>query len=331
MIEVRWERQLHQAGSDTGLAVAANGQVVVHERHTRLVCLDPVDGSVRWDIPVGKWLRALVATGRRCLVLPQDTDRLLCVDLDTGERVWSADLRGWTGHVVVAGDTVLVGGWRGYTPLRALDLATGQVLWETADCTHTVRPAAVEGRFLIGEPAGSSARLIDAREPRESSAWLLPQPLVDPDYRAAFTAAGRDRFLMRCGDHAVAEIVPSTGTVREFVLPGSDLTQAAPEYVDGRLWVSERRAGYVVVDLADGRVLHRIDVRQPLAGRAVPIGSGVVIAGTAGTLFRLGADGQVVERAAVARRIRALHALGPAHVLAVTKGTLLAAAVGNRE
>lgn len=42
MIEIEWERRLHQAGSDTGLAAAPDA-VVVHARETSLVSLEPRD------------------------------------------------------------------------------------------------------------------------------------------------------------------------------------------------------------------------------------------------------------------------------------------------
>ena len=119
-----WERDLHQAGRATAVATTP-GHVVVHERRTRLVSLDPDDGAVRWDVPAGTWPRDLVLAGSYCLVLPQTPADLLCLDVHTGTLVWRAELAPFSGNVVVTGDTVLVGGWRGYTPIRAFDLTTG--------------------------------------------------------------------------------------------------------------------------------------------------------------------------------------------------------------
>lgn len=119
-----WERDLHQRGLGSGVAIAP-GHVVVHERRTRLVSLDPDDGSVRWDVAAGAWPRDLVLAGSYCLVLPQIPSDLLCLDVHTGSLVWRAELARYSGNVVVTGDTVLAGGWRGYTPVRAFDLATG--------------------------------------------------------------------------------------------------------------------------------------------------------------------------------------------------------------
>ncbi|GIG63311.1 hypothetical protein Lfu02_76830 [Longispora fulva] len=88
--------------------------VVVHERVTRLVCLNNLDGTVVWDVPVGTWPRSLVLAGDRCLAIAQNVPYLVCLDIRTGERLWAAELpEPTTGHVTVVGDVVLAGGWRG--------------------------------------------------------------------------------------------------------------------------------------------------------------------------------------------------------------------------
>lgn len=46
---------------------------------------------------------------------PQDANRLLCLNLATGDLLWQNDLRPCTGGIAVNGDVVHVGGWRGYT------------------------------------------------------------------------------------------------------------------------------------------------------------------------------------------------------------------------
>jgi outer membrane protein assembly factor BamB len=297
-----------------------------------LVCLDPEDGSVRWDVPTGRRLRAIVVAGQRCLVLPQGADELVCLDLGTGEDVWRAGLRRWTGHLVVDGDVVLVGGWRGYTPLRALDVATGRPLWEAERGVRVVRPAAVGGGFLLGEPGGARVRLIGRRDARELRTWSLPHPLVDHDHEAAFTAVGSGGFLVRCGDDAVVRIEPSAGTAGEVLRAGKPLAPSAPQHVGGVLWLRERGSGFTVADPRDGRVLWRSAVRQAVFGQVVAEdvgdGPGFVLADTSGSLFFVDSGGRVVERVKLAQRIRALRPLGRGRVLAITKGTLLAAGIG---
>ncbi|MEU3272893.1 PQQ-binding-like beta-propeller repeat protein [Saccharomonospora sp. NPDC006951] len=330
MFEIRWERRLHQAGTDSGISVATGGEVVLHERRTRLVCLDPMTGARRWDVPVGTWPRALTIAEERCFALPQNASRLLCFDLETGDRVWSTELDSTTGHLVVSGDALLAGGWRGYTPLRLMDRETGELRWRTADRSHTARPIAADGGVLVGEPGGSAVRLLDRRDGAEIAAWPLPHPLIDTDNKATFTSAGNDRFLTRCGLHSVVDIRPSQGTVRECLVAHHDLASSAPVHVGGLLWLRERRGGFTVADLVDERVRYRVDVGQPLLDHVVAVDSGFVVASTTGTLFHLDSEGTVTERVTVSRRIRALRPHTDGQVLVAAKGTLLAIKVGPR-
>ncbi|MEV7615070.1 PQQ-binding-like beta-propeller repeat protein [Streptomyces sp. NPDC089799] len=86
---VLWERELHQRGGASVFVVGPDC-VVLHERHTRLVCLERADGAVRWDVPLGTRPRGIVLAGDRVLVLPQAPNLLSCIDLRTGASLWSA-------------------------------------------------------------------------------------------------------------------------------------------------------------------------------------------------------------------------------------------------
>ncbi|MEU0484590.1 PQQ-binding-like beta-propeller repeat protein [Streptosporangium sp. NPDC006013] len=169
-----WERQLHQRGSASALAVTED-RVVLHERHTRLVCLDRHDCSVRWDVPIGTWPRAVVVAGDRCLVLPQDIDQLFCLDLTTGSVVWRAGLPQYSGHVVATAETVVVGGWRGYTPMSAFDLKDGRSLWRTRRRMATVLPLPQYfGRASdVRHPVRGGASA-EVRCPASGCLWALP-------------------------------------------------------------------------------------------------------------------------------------------------------------
>ncbi|WP_409464344.1 PQQ-binding-like beta-propeller repeat protein [Amycolatopsis sp. GA6-003] len=326
MIDIGWERPLHQRGVASGLAVTRD-HVVVHERGTRLVSLDPADGSVRWDVPVGTWPRAVVVAGDRCLVLPQDRPRLSCLDLATGQPIWSAEVPAVPGHLVVAANVVLVGGWRGYTPLRAFDLATGQLRWEAE--SHTVLPVPAGEGFLLGEPGDTRVRLLDRHEGRELSAWRLPQPLADNDAGSVISAVGPGRSLLRCGPRALAEIDLSADTAREFFRADTDLAAAAPDPAGGSLWLAERRGGYTVVDPAGGVLKWRVDVGERLVGEVVPTANGFLVASASGTLFHLTSDGRIAKRTSVARRIWGLRRAGTDQLFALAKGSLLAIKIRN--
>ena len=224
-------------------------------------------------------------------------------------------------------DTVLVGGWRGYTPLMAFDLQTGARRWDTARRLDTVLPLPAGEGILVGVPGGTKIRLVDRCSGKELSCWRLPEPLIGSDDRPAFTPIGTDRVLVRCGQRSVVDIRLSSADVRELIRAEADLVSTAVEYTAGVLWLRELRGGYVAADPADGHVLWRVDIGQPLIDQAIWTGAGFVVASSSGGLFLLDSAGQVLKRTAVARRIAAVRIAGPAELLVRTKGTLLAVAV----
>jgi outer membrane protein assembly factor BamB len=229
--------------------------------------------------------------------------------------------------VVATADTVLVGGWRGYTPLMAFDLQAGTRRWDTARPLDTVLPVPAGDGVLVGAPGGTRIRLVDRRNGEELSCWRLPEPLVDSDDRSAFTSVGADRFLVRCGQRSVVDIRLSSGDVRELIRAEADLVSTAVEYTAGVLWLRELRGGYVAADPANGHVLWRVDIGQPLVDQVIRTGAGFAVASSNGALVRLSSVGQVLDRTTVARRIAAVRGSGPAELLVRTKGTLLAVAV----
>ena len=327
---VLWERDLHQRGSSTKLAVSADC-VVTHERRNRLVCLDLRNGTVRWDIRFGSWPRDVVMSGDRCLAIAQDIDGLVCFDLRTGAVLWNAGLPRFTKHIAVTEDTVLVGGWRGYTPLMAFDLATGAARWTTGERCNTVLPIPVGGAFLTGADDGTGLRLLDACDGAERLRWTLPAPLATVDGNRLFTSGEAGQLLVRCGTRTVAELRPDTGQVRTLLHHDTDLAPAAAQYVGGLLWVREHRAGYAAFNPGDGSLRWRIDVGQPLMEQVVPHEAGFLLGGDHGTLLRLDAAGHITHRTSVSRRITALHPAGPAgqpdELIVVTRGTLLAMSI----
>ncbi|GLW09705.1 hypothetical protein Misp01_48340 [Microtetraspora sp. NBRC 13810] len=322
-----WERQLHQRG-DAGALAAGEDCVVVHERHTRLVCLNRHDGSVRWDVPMGTWPRGVAVTDERCLCLPQNSDQLSCVDLTTGSLMWRAGLRAYSGHVVATPETVIVGGWRGYTPMTGFNLDDGRLLWSTQRATDTVLPVPWSGGVLLG--SGTDAWLIDPREGRELARWRLPEPLAWSDNHSPFTLIDHDRCLVLCGSRSVAVIRLSSDLVHPLFRHDADLVTSAAEFTGGVVLLRERRGGYVAVDPEDGSALWKMDAGQPFAEGVGHDDKGFVLVSQPGVLFRLRPDGHLVERSSLRSRVSALVDLGMGEMIVVTKGTLRMIAVDTR-
>ncbi|MGM1057742.1 outer membrane protein assembly factor BamB family protein [Saccharothrix sp. Mg75] len=303
-----WRRPLHQRVHR--LAVTDDA-VVVHERGTRLVRVAPGSGAATWDVPVGPWPRELVVAGDRCLVLPATPSCLLCLDLATGRVVWRADVGDCTGNLVVAGGAVLVGGWRGYTPVLAFDLATGRPLWR--DDRPATRPLAVGDAVVLGDPGGDSVRSVGARDGATRVRWTLPGPLPTGD-GAVFARVGAD-VVARCGRDLLAWLAPDGGPT-PVRLPGDPLP-VAPVVLGDLLWQPERH-GCTVLHARDGEVAWRFDPGAPVTSVLPHRGVHLV---AAGTVHSVGPGGRVLGRTWPGERVTALHRLGD-DVLVVGRGAL---------
>ena len=352
-----WTRQLHQRGAPETLAVAGE-HVVVHERRTWLVCIDRREGAVRWSARVGTrpygviTAAPAIASGpeTRDSVLVQESGRLSCFRLTSGAEVWSVGLPRWCRGPVVAGGTVVTGGWRGYTPLSAFRLADGRPLWRTTEPVRTAKPVAWGGGVLIG--SGTEVRLIGPGSGRELSHWRLPGPLTETDHRPVFTVIDEDRCLVRCGSRSLVSLRLSSGQVEQFLRHDTDLAATAAEFVDGVVWVREARAapdgtcGRLALEPEDGGVAGRVEAREPLMGGVVPVPGAVpgaisgatpgrvpetrfAAVGDSGVLYLLERDGRIARRIRSRPRGRALalRGLGDDALAVVGRGTLRAVAL----
>ncbi|WP_164545048.1 PQQ-binding-like beta-propeller repeat protein [Antribacter gilvus] len=323
IFEARWRRQLHQHGgsSATGGWAAGRDLIVVHERSTRLVGVDPRDGTTVWDVPFGTWPRAVVVSGDWCVGIAQNIAQLVCFDLSSGQRVWSADLPGFTGHLVCAGGVVLAGGWRGYTPLMAFDLRDGAPLWHSPRPVTTVAPVAVGEQVLLADPTTGDLRLIDPRDGNPVNAWPVPEPLVGDDSRTAFATLDAGRLLIAGASGAQWQIDPATSGARRFSTAGAGLPRAAL-VVGGLVWLPAAD-GLVAVDPDTGGVRHRVRLDNRLVG-LVETDFGFVAAHRTGVLTGIDHEGKIRGRLVIDRQTAGLYQHETAGTLLFGKGTLSA-------
>jgi outer membrane protein assembly factor BamB len=323
IFEGRWRRQLHQHGSVSVLGgwAATTDLIVVHERSTRLAGVDPRDGAPVWDNPFGTWPRAVVVAGDRCLGIAQNIPQLVCFDLASGRRVWSADLPGFTGHVVSAGGVVLAGGWRGYTPLMAFDLRDGAPLWHSPGRVTTMAPMAVGDQVLLADLTAGEIRLIDPRDGGQVDAWSLPEPLIGVDSRTVFATLDARRLLVAGVSGAQWEIDLAAPGIRMFSMAGAGMPTAAL-VVSGLVWLPAAD-GLVAIESDTGEVRHRVRIDHRLVG-LIETDFGFVAAHRTGFLTGIDRDGDICGRQIVDRQIAGLYRHETAGVLLFGKGTLTA-------
>lgn len=312
---VLWERELHQRGGGSVFAIGPDC-VVLHERHTRLVCLERADGVVRWDVPMGSWPRGMALTGDSVLVLPQTPDLLSCLDLRTGALLWSAPTPRWTGNLAVCADTVVIGGWRGYTPMAGLDLADGRVRWATPSPVTSVRTLVWAGGVLTG--SGSEALLLDPGDGSVLARWRLPEPLAGPDAKA-FVRVGGERVVAICEG---ASLVTFGVGSEEPTRLGSYDPFGAVGYAAGAVWMLRSGRGFLAVDPADGTSLWSAGTGRHVVPDPVPYCGGLLVGDANGGMRRAGPDSRAAERCSLrGRRLDALAAAGDGGLFFAAKGT----------
>jgi outer membrane protein assembly factor BamB len=326
IFQARWRRQLHQHGSSSasGGWAATPGLIVVHERSTRLVAVDPRDGAAVWDAPFGTWPRAVVIAGDRCLGIAQNIPSLVCFDLSSGQRVWSADLPGFTGHLVCAGGVALAGGWRGYTPLMAFDLRDGTPLWLTPGPVTSVAPMVVGAHVLLADPATGDIRLIDPLDGSQVNAWTLPEPLASNDSRTMFAMLGTRWVLVAGASGAQWKIDLDVSGTRLFSTAGAELpgAAAAARVVGSLVWLPATD-GLAAIEPDTGETRHRVRIDNRLAG-LIETDFGFAAANRTGVLTEIDRDGDICGRLAVDRQISGLYEHETAGALLFGKGTLSA-------
>ncbi|GHJ48167.1 hypothetical protein Cs7R123_55090 [Catellatospora sp. TT07R-123] len=311
---MEWRHDLHQRGSRWTLG---DGRLVVTARISRLVCLDPHDGTVNWDVPAGTWPYGLAHGPGSCLVLPQTPSDLICLDAVHGAVRWRAGLARYTGHLTVTTSAVLVGGWRGYTPMTAFEPVTGERLWRTPAPVAVQEPFASGGSVLVAEAGTGRVQAVDPRTGEAELVGELPEPVREYDAEPVFVRFDDERVLLS-GQTALWELRPADGRFRQ-------LSQAfygrPPVVVGGQIWLPDGRDA-LLLD-GDGRPCARVTPAGRFAGAAA-VRAGHVVADSEGHLTLLTPEGGRLGRVRIDRKILAVRNLDADRILVLGKGSVSA-------
>jgi hypothetical protein len=205
-----WRHDLHQR--PTSRAVISPDLLLVQERRSYLTRLDPASGASLWSARVQTPWGWIARDPERVYYLNQHAV-VQCHALESGEPRWTATMRGTNGWLVAAGPVVLMGGWRGYSPLAALDAATGEVRWQLD----------APGRERLSEPVagpwGIAVASLDAQVVRflDPATGALRAEVALPDH-------GQDAvdtpLLRRAGDQLV--LAGRDGRYHALAAPGGN-------------------------------------------------------------------------------------------------------------
>ena len=119
-----------------------------------------------------RWQDALPRiAGNRILVTPRDSDRLICLDLQSGQELWTRPRGSMRSLAAVSGDTVVLAGLHSVAGLRLTD---GTSLWRTELDRATICGQAATNGHIVQLPTSAPAiESFDIRDGRH----LLSQSL----------------------------------------------------------------------------------------------------------------------------------------------------------
>lgn len=126
-IEELWERNLHVAVNPNSLKVVGRA-VYVTERKNKLSKINITSGETVWSQTVPNSWGWTSVSDDHVYYMSQGRG-LLCFRVDSGELQWHRKFNGrFLGYIEASGDTLITGGWRGYSNLAAYDKSTGEQL-----------------------------------------------------------------------------------------------------------------------------------------------------------------------------------------------------------
>ncbi|MEU4243367.1 PQQ-binding-like beta-propeller repeat protein [Actinoplanes sp. NPDC026619] len=296
--EVLWSRSLCLRSSAT--TVAARDVLVVAERHSRLVRLDPRTGALIWEQRVEDCWGTTAVTPGRCLYLSQ-RGVLHCFELQSGRPMWSRPGLPFHRYLSVSGSVIVLGGWRGYQPVTRIGLADGacdpfdspyapgeSLAWPTV-VRFPPDPDSAVGAVLLASASRPELRLEDPQTGTALGTWRLPAPVQFPDSGNAFHHSDDGRVVFVSGRRTVMSFHASTG-VQALWEHERDLPPLAPVLIGGKLMLAED-SRITVVDLTRGG---RTDITPLSPGTAcapVPTADGALFARSDGNLVMIDRNG----------------------------------------
>ncbi len=269
------------------LAAAYGGDLVAYDAEatpSREVWRFHTDGTLfsppAWDTARG---RLYVGSSDKHLYA-LDTNGLFLWSFPTGDNIASRPL--------VVGDTVVFGSEDRH--IYGVDAATGALRWTIQTGGAVVSSPALAGDMVVigsddgaayGIDVAACNRAPDACEP----AWLFP---TEDAIEAPIVADGEVAFVAS-RDGVLYALDGASGEEQWAASVGVAL-RSAPALHDGRVFVVSDYNRLYAFDQASGRRLWRTDEEQYI-GPPVPLGDGLLVAGTEGRVFRVDLQGRPLE------------------------------------
>jgi outer membrane protein assembly factor BamB len=222
-----WRHDLHQRPNTR--SIVSREFLIVPERRTFLAKVNAATGSVVWSAKVENTWGWLACTSERVFYLNQHS-RVQCHDAQTGEAQCAEDLRGYNGWLVPAGPVLLIGGWRGYAPLVALDVTTGAPRWQEnwTDRRGVAEPVVGPWGIAVASPDEHLVRFLSTETGATVADCTLPRYDQEPDATPLLRRHGSHLLLAGCEGTYYQLVPPRSSWTILFQHPEGIATIAPP-------------------------------------------------------------------------------------------------------
>lgn len=305
-LEPTWVVATHQRVP----SMAQSGSLLVcPARWTKLLALDCRTGQEVWRANIQNPWGSLSLSATHAYYLHQHS-RLDAFDLHTGTLMWSTNLPGTQGWVHADERSVVVGGWRNYTPLTCLEATTGAVRWTVRLGPEPVLRTAIYSPLqAVAIHQGTKGQinwrsLRDGHELQTLTFDGIQAQVCDDIPKGSFGQETRG-LLLRAGSRDVYRLTGSPLQIEHHLIDQT-LRSFPLEEWDGQVFFLNERNEFCVYDLGDRRTLvteqvDHLGVAQPPARR---LADGSYVVGTSmGTLWHFDSAGHRISRHRVCKRV----------------------------
>lgn len=235
----------------------------VAARSAKLVSLCASTGEPRWSVRIQGPHGWLAFNSRTVFYLNQHA-LLIAVGRRTGEVLWSCELRGINGWLHASRERVVVGGWRGYSDLVALDADDGRICWSRSarsEQLHSTQIHEESQSLVIVEPTKARVvfvRLTDGQEFADYPASGWGDKCLE---RPTGTTRPGDAAVLRRTQHELLVVAGASPSVRSVEV-SADIVSTNLACVGSLVPFMASSHELVAVDINENRLLALGSIRH---------------------------------------------------------------------
>ncbi|NNE57838.1 MAG: PQQ-binding-like beta-propeller repeat protein [Hellea sp.] len=325
--EPQWQRDLHFALNPKSMIIDGKS-IFITERRKKLSKIDMVSGETVWSRNITDaygW--ATTSNGK--LFYMSSGDGLCVLEQDTGERISEFKFQfPYLGYVKVWGNTILTGGWRGYTDLCAYDLETSKLLWshntKTADLQKFSVPSFLnKNRIFTVNHTTKRIEIIDVKSGKLLDKNVLPDGVHNIDLGCSYQIVDKDvTFLTNRGKLFKFSTEDLSLAIEE--LPLESVQTNIPCYFADEMIIRDTEQTYCLLNRAQKEIVWQIPIEHNSWTDVISVKLGndhFVIAGAQGAMKVISRAGEV-SRLSSENRITTPFLFIDGYLIYGTKGSI---------